>query len=34
VIGNSSDPTAATTLQFYQFWQELASRFVDNPKVM
>ncbi|MCJ1410048.1 hypothetical protein MMC19_004133 [Ptychographa xylographoides] len=34
VIGNTSDPTAATTKQFEIFWAELASRFVDNPKVI
>jgi len=34
VIGNTSDPTAATTLQFGQFWGELARRFVSNPKVI
>ncbi|KAL0576560.1 hypothetical protein V5O48_005424 [Marasmius crinis-equi] len=34
VIGNSSDPTAATTEQFKEFWTELANRFVDNPKVI
>ncbi|KAG7093022.1 hypothetical protein E1B28_009318 [Marasmius oreades] len=34
VIGNSSDPTAATTQQFKQFWTELARRFVRNPKVI
>ncbi|KAJ3502578.1 hypothetical protein NLJ89_g8820 [Agrocybe chaxingu] len=34
VIGNSSDPTAATTKQFQQFWSELARRFVHNPKVI
>ncbi|KAJ6531396.1 endoglucanase 1 [Mycena vulgaris] len=34
VIGNSSDPTAATTRQFEEFWHELALRFVHNPKVI
>jgi endoglucanase len=34
VIGNSSDPTAATTEQFKEFWQELAGRFKDNEKVI
>ncbi|KAL0063352.1 hypothetical protein AAF712_009747 [Marasmius tenuissimus] len=34
VIGNTSDPTAATTEQFGEFWTELAGRFVDNPKVI
>ncbi|KAF4616373.1 hypothetical protein D9613_008260 [Agrocybe pediades] len=34
VIGNTSDPTAATTAQFGQFWHELARRFVNNPKVV
>jgi len=34
VIGNTSDPTAATSLQFYEFWQELSGRFADNPKVI
>ncbi|KAK1223102.1 hypothetical protein PQX77_014030 [Marasmius sp. AFHP31] len=34
VIGNTSDPTAATTEQFGEFWAELAGRFVDNPKVI
>uniref|UniRef100_A0A0W0F420 cellulase n=1 Tax=Moniliophthora roreri TaxID=221103 RepID=A0A0W0F420_MONRR len=34
VIGNSSDPTAATTEQFQDFWTELADRFVDNPFVI
>lgn len=30
VIGNSSDPDAATTEQFAAFWGELAKRFVSN----
>ncbi|TFK32448.1 endoglucanase 1 [Crucibulum laeve] len=34
VIGNTSDPTAATTKQFQDFWNELARRFVNNPKVV
>jgi endoglucanase len=34
VIGNSSDPTAATTAQFGAFWAELAFRFKTNPKVV
>jgi aryl-phospho-beta-D-glucosidase BglC (GH1 family) len=34
VIGNTSDPTAATTAQFGAFWGELASRFASNEKVI
>jgi endoglucanase len=34
VIGNSSDPKAATTAQFAAFWGELAKRFADNDRVM
>ncbi len=34
VIGNTSDPTAATSAQFGEFWGELAGRFKDNPKVI
>lgn len=34
VIGNTSDPTAATTKQFGEFWAELASRFVDDERVV
>ncbi|KAG6899639.1 hypothetical protein C0993_008416 [Termitomyces sp. T159_Od127] len=34
VIGDSSDPTAATTEQFGEFWAELARRFKTNPKVV
>ncbi|KAK0720150.1 glycoside hydrolase family 5 protein [Lasiosphaeris hirsuta] len=34
VIGNTSDPTAATTAQFGAFWGELAKRFIDNEKVI
>lgn len=34
VIGNTSDPTAATTAQFGAFWGELARRFASNEKVI
>ncbi|KAK4189159.1 endoglucanase 1 [Podospora australis] len=34
VIGNISDPTAATVAQFGAFWGELATRFRDNEKVI
>lgn len=34
VIGNSSDPTAATTAQFGAFWEELSRRFKGNEKVI
>ncbi|ERS98715.1 endoglucanase 1 [Sporothrix schenckii ATCC 58251] len=34
VIGNSSDPTAATAAQFGAFWGELAGRFKNNSRVM
>ncbi|VBB75808.1 Putative Glycoside Hydrolase Family 5 [Podospora comata] len=34
VIGNTSDPIAATTAQFAAFWGELASRFKTNEKVL
>jgi len=34
VIGNSSDPTAATTAQFKAFWTELAHRFRHNSRVI
>lgn len=34
VIGNTSDPTAATTAQFGEFWGELAGRFKDNDHVI
>ena len=34
VIGNTSDPMAATTEQFKTFWNELASRFLDNEMVI
>ncbi|KAL5525491.1 hypothetical protein ACEPAG_6827 [Sanghuangporus baumii] len=34
IIGDTSDPEAATTDQFKEFWTELANRFVDNPFVV
>ncbi|KAG9078989.1 hypothetical protein FS749_008942, partial [Ceratobasidium sp. UAMH 11750] len=34
VIGNTTDPKAATTAQFQAFWKELAGRFKNNPKVI
>lgn len=34
VIGNTSDPIAATTKQFMHFWNELAGRYVKNEKVI
>ena len=34
IIGDTSDPNAATTADFGAFWGELASRFVDNEKVI
>ncbi|KAG6811231.1 hypothetical protein H0H92_008448 [Tricholoma furcatifolium] len=34
VIGNISDPKAATTEQFAEFWGELAGRFRSNPNVI
>jgi endoglucanase len=34
VIGNSSDPTAATTAQFGAFWGELSHRFEGNEKII
>ncbi|KAK4235900.1 glycoside hydrolase superfamily [Achaetomium macrosporum] len=34
VIGNTLDPTAATTTQFGAFWGELAARFRTNEKVI
>jgi endoglucanase len=34
IIGDTSDPKAATTAQFSEFWEELAGRFKDNPKVI
>lgn len=34
VIGNTTDPKAATTAQFGDFWGELAGRFKTNEKVI
>ncbi|EIM82017.1 endoglucanase 1 [Stereum hirsutum FP-91666 SS1] len=34
IIGDTTDPAAATTAQFQEFWAELASRFADNEKVI
>jgi len=34
VIGNTSDPNAATTQQFQDFWHELACRYVNNERVI
>jgi endoglucanase len=34
VIGNTTDPKAATTAQFGEFWQELAGRYKNNSKVI
>jgi len=34
VIGNTTDPKAATTAQFGEFWEELAGRFKHNEKVI
>ncbi|KZV83052.1 glycoside hydrolase [Exidia glandulosa HHB12029] len=34
VIGNTTDPRAATTQEFEEFWFELASRFRNNPRVI
>ncbi|KAK4541904.1 hypothetical protein LTR36_007268 [Oleoguttula mirabilis] len=34
VIGNTTDPAAATTAQFQKFWQELAGRYKKNPNVI
>lgn len=34
VIGNTTDPKAATTAQFQAFWKELAGRFKSNPKAI
>lgn len=34
VIGNTTDPTAATTAQFGEFRGELAVRFKNNSKVI
>ena len=30
----ASDPAAATTKQFKEFWHEMACRYVDNEKVI
>lgn len=34
IIGDTSDPKAATTAQFGAFWKQLASRFASNEKVI
>jgi endoglucanase len=34
ITGDTSDPKAATTAEFGEFWGELAGRFKDNPKVI
>lgn len=34
IIGDTTDPKAATTAQFADFWGELASRFASNEKVI
>jgi len=34
IIGDTSDPKAATTAQFAAFWGELAGRFKTNEKVI
>lgn len=34
IIGDTTDPKAATTAQFAAFWGELAGRFATNPKVI
>lgn len=34
VIGNTTDPDAATTEQFAAFWGELARRFANNTRVI
>jgi len=34
IIGNTTDPKAATTQQLADFWTELSSRFVENPNVI
>lgn len=34
VIGNTSDPAAASTSQFQTFWNELAGRYKHNPNVI
>lgn len=34
IIGDTSDPKAATTAQFGAFWGEMANRLKHNPRVM
>lgn len=34
IIGDTTDPKAATTAQFGEFWHELARRFANNNKVI
>lgn len=34
IIGDTTDPNAATTTQFGEFWQELAGRFANNANVI
>jgi len=34
IIGDTTDPKAATTAQFGAFWGELATRFLGNDKVI
>jgi endoglucanase len=34
IIGDTTDAKAATTAQFCAFWQEFASRFANNTKVI
>ncbi|KAK3672818.1 hypothetical protein LTR78_007404 [Recurvomyces mirabilis] len=34
IIGNTADPAAATTKQFEDFWNELAGRYRNNPRVI
>jgi endoglucanase len=34
VIGNTTDPKAATTADFGKFWGALAGRFASNEKVI
>ena len=34
IIGDTSDPAAATTQQFQDFWEELAGRFKNNSRVI
>ena len=34
IIGDTSDPKAATTEQFGEFWEELAGRFKNNEKAI